>query len=76
MLVRPKTIRLNFLDRGGSNRVLYLVYKFLRLFHVAFWLYALPFAFLVGMYCFPVVKQYLDYVARSARDELIQANYP
>ena len=53
VLWRPSTIRIDFCSRPGENACMFLVYKALRIFHVAIWFYALPFLFLSLMYLVP-----------------------
>ena len=53
-LERPKSIRLSFWRRNFENRILYAIYRILRILHVSIWFYTVPFLFLVAMYFVPV----------------------
>ena len=66
ILKRPKTIRLNFADRDPSNKFLYLVYRVLRILHVAVWFYSLPFLFLIMMYYYPILSLVAEFEANNA----------
>ena len=48
---RPKKIRLDFWTvRSFENKVLYAVYKCIRVFHVSIWFYFFPFVILLFNY--------------------------
>ena len=55
---RPRTIRLYWKDRTVSNKVLFAVYKVLRVLHVSLWFYQVPFIFLIGMYFVPIFNKF------------------
>ena len=54
IIKRPSTIRINFHDRECSNKLLYVIYRGLRIAHVSVWFYSMPLFFLGAMYMYPI----------------------
>ena len=53
----PTHIRINFWkDRSFFNKILYVLYKLLRIFFVFLWYYFFPFVAMMSSYIVPVIK--------------------
>ena len=52
---RPDHIHIKFEDRHWENKILYMVYRVWRLFHVSCWFYFFPFTVLIFTYGWPLL---------------------
>lgn len=49
-LHRPTQINLTFWNRDTNNKILFAIYKVIRILHVTIWFYPFPLLVTIGMY--------------------------